>query len=57
MNNTIIAWTRQAPEVWDELQNTGTYYVRAFVQGTGGDIAYSPVCQVTCDGSVDESAR
>ena len=35
----------------------GTYYVRAFVQGTGGDIAYSPVCQVTCDGSVDESAR
>ena len=40
MNNTIIAWTRQAPEVWDELQNTGTYYVReAYIRSKNGPIS------------------
>ena len=32
--DTVIAWTRQVPQVWDEIQQTGTYrvleeYVRA----------------------------
>ena len=33
----------------------GTYYVRAFAEGVDGDISYSPVQQVTCQGLVAET--
>ena len=36
----MIAWTRQTPQVWDELQNTGSYHVReAYIRSKNGPIS------------------
>lgn len=39
-NNTVTAWTRQVPQVWEELRHTGFYRVReAYVRAKNGPIA------------------
>ena len=36
----MIAWTRQTPQVWDELQSTGSYHVReAYIRSKNGPIS------------------
>ena len=36
----VTAWTRQVPQVWEELRNTGSYYVReAYIRNKNGPIS------------------
>lgn len=40
MNQSTVLWTRQVPEVWEELQNTGTYHVKKeYIQIKNGAMA------------------
>lgn len=39
-DETVLAWTRQVPEVWDEIQKTGRYMVKEeYVRTKNGDIS------------------
>lgn len=39
-DSTVIAWTRQVPEVWEELRRSGSYHVREdYVRAKNGPIA------------------
>lgn len=44
---TMTLWTRQVPEVWEELQASGTYYVKKeYIQKKNGEIVRSGVSYV-----------